>query len=80
LKKNNGEPELLYSITINVNKNGVSNLHVDKPDILLHSLRSVLSQHVHLVSDQIAIANYKAMESQVKIIKPNQLPPKMKLQ
>ena len=78
--KNNGEPDILYQIRIDVKKDGTSNLHVDKPDILLHSLRSVLTQHTHLVSDQIAIANYKMMENQVKIIKPNQLPPKMKLQ
>lgn len=77
MKKNNGE--VLYSITIDVNKDGQSSMRIDKTDILLHSLRNVLQQHVHLVSDQIAIANYKMMENQVKIIKPNQMP-KMKLQ
>jgi hypothetical protein len=78
LPKKNDEPKVMYEIKIEVFDNGVSR-HSHPKDIPLEIIRDILFRHLSLFQEQITMIKMQNQMNKVKIINPNQLPPKLKL-
>ena len=75
----NDEPKVVFSIVINAMDNGTSRHQINMKPVLLEPIRDLLFRHMMLIQEQITMIHIEQKMRQVKILKPGQLPPGMKL-
>ena len=76
---NNDEPKVVFSIVIEAMDNGTSRHRISMKPVLLEPVRDILFRHQMLIQEQITMIHIEQKMQQVKIIKPGQMPPGMKL-
>ena len=72
------EPKVVFKFVIESLDNGTSR-HMIPQGVPLEIMRDILFRHMMLIEEQITMFKIEQKQNQVKILKPGQLPPGMKL-
>jgi hypothetical protein len=74
----NDEPKTIFKVTIEQLDNGTSR-HGIPQGVPLEAVRNMLFTHMMLIQEQITMIHIEQKQQQVKILKPGQMPPGLKL-
>ncbi len=74
----NDEPKTVFTIQLEQFNNGASR-HAIPKGVPLEVVRNLLFTHMMLIQEQITMIHIEQKMQQVKILKPGQIPPGMKL-
>jgi hypothetical protein len=76
--KNNGQPTVLYSVRIDFLSNNTTSISFPQ-NVHAGILSTELYKYHCMFERHITLAEVQKMQDQVKIVKPNQIPPGLKL-
>ena len=68
----------MYDVKIEVYDNGTSK-HTISQNVPLEHIRDVMFRHMMLIQEQVTMYKMEQEMNKVKIINPNQVPPKFRL-